>query len=138
MIVQRETAIDDIFEFINVHLYKLSAEQLPKFDKVDSDEVLIKLQRNWNYRFNFDPQNKILAFYVTAELSFQPMEIAKLSAEYEMNYEFKGDEFKEEFIHEHAEELAVPCADINTILVGFITDKMLGTPIIIPPIAKFE
>lgn len=139
MLLQRENLIEKDFEFLNVQLSKLKADHITQPDDEDSDEYKqVQLRRNWEYTFKFDNENKVLNLYVNFELTFVPIEIAELSAEYKITYEFKGDSFEEAFVHEHAEDFAMPCVDINTLLIGHITDKLLGASIIVPPIARFE
>jgi len=119
----------DTIHLKKVVLQKINAERIPVPDSTEN----MDLKTDWSYDTNI--HEKLLIITAKAAIHFMPEAFMKINAEYEIVFESEVT-IKEEVIKENMESLLQPCCSMNTLLVGEITERMMGNPLIVSPFVE--
>ncbi|HHY22593.1 MAG TPA: hypothetical protein GX525_12120 [Bacilli bacterium] len=115
----------------NIYLLEVSAKAIETKECED-----FKLKVEWTYDQKVDDEKKILNIRPKCKMYFEPEGLCNLELVYSVIYTYK-DKIAESEISKHIEELLVPCANLNSLLVGQITERIMGgSLIIVPPNVK--
>lgn len=95
-----------------------------------------KLETEWNYNVRRNEKNR-LVLTANCKVYFVPESLLTLDLEYSIAYGCK-EEVSIEEIEEAAEKLLQPCGEVNSLIVAQLSDRMLGSPLILPPWIKFR
>ena len=91
----------------------------------------LKLTTDWDYQVAEHNSNS-LALTATSNVRFSPEALFNIQTAYTLIYRLK-EPISQEEIRESIESLLRPAAEQNSLLVSQLTDKMRGSPMVIPP-----
>ncbi|QSQ08762.1 hypothetical protein H0A61_01107 [Koleobacter methoxysyntrophicus] len=132
---KRNETILNKLRVINIRLEKLEGETV-EFNSSEFEQNKIELKTKWDYNIR-KKEKDILILTANFNTYFVPEILFKLELEYSISYKLKGDVSLEE-IKSEIEEILRPCGELNTMIVAQLTDKMAGSPLIVPPIIRIK
>lgn len=122
---------EDIWERIqldDVELKKIKFETADDPVKGSSRELVVSNKLNIK-----ELSEERLVIENDVELSFKPKGLFELSLALEATYKLTEKEESKEFINRHLKEIGYPLLSKASLIVAFITEKVLDVPIILPP-----
>jgi len=126
---EKQEAFLDTIHLKKVVLQKINAERISAPDGTEN----INLKTDWSYDTNV--RERLLIITAKVAIHFVPEAFMKINAEYEIVFESEVA-IKEEEIKINIESLLQPCCSMNTLLVGEITERMMGNPLIVSPFVE--
>lgn len=132
-----EKEIKDIFSKVSFSTAYLVSVELDSLDPPsDSTQGATNLEHKWDYTIQNHTKDTLI-LTASFRLFFVPEAFFDIKLKYKVVFDIREEIFENE-IRESAGSLLSACADINSLLVGELTDKMGYAPFILPPVAEVD
>lgn len=112
----------------NIHLEKFNGQLIHQMANLQGDlELIIE----WSYDIVHMEKDKLL-LSAACKLGFSPESFFKMELIYAITCECR-EEVTQEEIETEIDKILTPCGEENTLITAFLSDKMAGAPLIVPP-----
>lgn len=124
---KNEKTIFDKVSVVAIRLNNFSGDTL----LVTATDQKIELVIEWDYDI-IENQKERLVLSASCSMGFRPEAVIKLELQYYIMCQC-SEEVSEEEIRTEIDKILAPCGVQNTLIVGMLSDKMMGVPLIVPP-----
>lgn len=115
-------------ELVRTRLEKVDAETIKNSPQAGER---LKVVTEWNYVINKKTADRAV-ISATCNTRFVPRGLLEVTTEFTLTYLCKEDISKDQ-LEKSMEQLLLPAGEQNALIVGQLTDKMRGTPMIVSP-----
>lgn len=113
---------------LSVRLEKLNAQII----ETDNQVFAHKVKQDWSYNIK-KLDEKYLILVANCKVNFMPEAYYEINLSYSIVYRIHEAITMEE-VEKEVPRLLDPCSDVNSLLVAQISDKIVDSPLIIPPV----
>jgi hypothetical protein len=129
---KQATSIFSKLGLMDIELTKITAEKLD----VENDEKTIKSKRDVNYKI-IKIDEKEVSIHLNVKIEFEPVSPFTVNSEFLLQYKIIEPVSEDEVI-DNIEDLLYPCGNIVSLLVGLLSERMVGIPFVIPPVIEIK
>jgi hypothetical protein len=129
---KQATSIFSKLGLMDIELTKITAEKLD----VENDEKTIKSKRDVNYKI-IKIDEKEVSIHLNVKIEFEPVSPFTVNSEFLLQYKIIEPVSEDEVI-DNIEDLLYPCGNIISLLVGLLSERMVGMPFVIPPVIEIK
>lgn len=129
---KQATSIFSKLGLMDIELKKITAEKLD----VQNDEGTIKSKKDVNYKI-VGIDEKEVSIYLNVKVEFEPVSPFIVNSEFLLQYKII-EPVTEDEVTDSIEDLLYPCGNIVSLLVGFLSERMVGMPFVIPPVIEIK
>lgn len=121
---------DSKLSLLDIELRKINAE------KYLGENKPAKLVREYSYKIESMVEKEVIIL-LSLHLSFEPKSLFNLDAQIAARYKIK-EPIEENEVNENIEQLTTPCGPLFSLISSFLSEKIIGSPVILPPNIDFE
>jgi hypothetical protein len=129
---KQATSIFSKLGLMDIELTKITAEKLD----VENDEKTIKSKKGVNYKI-IKIDEKEVSIHLNVKIEFEPVSPFTVNSEFLLQYKIIEPVSEDEVI-DNIEDLLYPCGNIISLLVGLLSERMVGMPFVIPPVIEIK
>lgn len=129
---KQATSIFSKLGLMDIELTKITAEKLD----VENDEKTIKSKKDVNYKI-IKIDEKEVSIHLNVKIEFEPVSPFTVNSEFLLQYKIIEPVSEDEVI-DNIEDLLYPCGNIVSLLVGLLSERMVGMPFVIPPVIEIK
>lgn len=129
---KQATSIFSKLGLMDIELTKITAEKLD----VENDEKTIKSKKGVNYKI-IKIDEKEVSIHLNVKIEFEPVSPFTVNSEFLLQYKIIEPVSEDEVI-DNIEDLLYPCGNIVSLLVGLLSERMVGIPFVIPPVIEIK
>jgi hypothetical protein len=129
-----EKKIPSIFSKINGRIINLQSLNVQKIDEKKSnlkEKIRLEIKPTTNYDIESINDTEVI-INVSHELKFEPQLLFIINFNFNIRYKLK-EPIDETEIKNNINELIAPCGSYISLIASFLSEKIMGEPLIIPP-----